>query len=214
MIVLIFSLPGLRHANGLLCMGVALGGFVAAWIEGKAQGNRLDTVRGLVLGARVGVTAAVIALAVSFIASQFDLRSVLDPLPQYLYAAIYGIYDGLIDEIIRSEADGLEMPGMAAHIFILLMSTFLFGGFGGGVAASTFVREPAIDEARERSAADARIQAYNVSAGRTQWTPLHQIDTQSAPASASLRRPRAPISVAPPEPADRVIRPVRPQSAA
>lgn len=159
LVVLLFSVAWpipIRSVNGLLCFGVSLGGFVAGIMHAKANGNTLEPSRGLKLGGRVGLMAALIVIAVDLLFEYVDFGQgaragvdVLDPIPKYIYLAIYGIWDGLLDLVSRGEqADGLEWPGRIARYIILLGSTCLFAGFGGGVAAST-VQSPTIDEVPE-----------------------------------------------------------------
>ena len=138
-------------------MGVVLGGFVAGVLQAKRNGNRLESTRGLLLGAKVGVVSSLIVIAFDYLAPIFPFGpeqmagiDYLNPIPKYIYATIYGIYDGLVDMVARGEADdGLEWPARSARFIILIASTILFGGFGGAVAASTYV-DPSIDEQPER----------------------------------------------------------------
>ncbi len=146
-VVLLFSVAWpipIRSVNGFLCLGVILGGFVAGMVQAKANDNTLESTRGLKLGARVGFTAALIIILVDLLFEYVDFGQgaragidVLDPIPKYIYAAIYGIWDGLLDLVSRDEGpDGLEWPGRIARYIILVVSTSLFGSFGGGIAAS------------------------------------------------------------------------------
>jgi hypothetical protein len=152
-VILLLSISPIRSVNGLLCLGVVMGGFVAGTLEAKANGNKLESTRGLLLGAKVGVVSALIVIAFDLVLSYVPLPNgqlagvdYLDPIPKYIYVAIYGIYDGLLDLVARGEGDGLEWPGRFARYVILLASTFLFAGFGGGVASSSFVNQPSIAE--------------------------------------------------------------------
>jgi hypothetical protein len=156
-VVLLFSISPIRSVNGLLCLGVVMGGFVAGTLQAKANGNRLESTRGLLLGAKVGLLSALVVIAFDLVVSyvpwpggQMAGVDYLDPIPKYIYVTIYGIYDGLLDLAARGEPDGLEWPGRIARYAILLTSTFLFAGFGGGVAASSFVNQPSIGEEPER----------------------------------------------------------------
>ncbi|NNE69093.1 MAG: hypothetical protein HKN29_01885, partial [Rhodothermales bacterium] len=158
-VVLLFSVAwpiSIRSVNGLLCFGVTMGGFVAGIMQARANGGTLEPSRGLKLGGRVGLTAAAIVILVDLLVEYVDMGQgaragvdFLDPIPKYIYLAIYGIWDGLLDLVSRGEqADGLEWPGRVGRYIILLASTYLFAGFGGGVASST-VDSPAIDDLPE-----------------------------------------------------------------
>ncbi|MBO6575998.1 MAG: hypothetical protein JJ896_09880 [Rhodothermales bacterium] len=158
-VVLVFSIAWplpIRGVNGFLCFGVVLGGFVAGTKAAKANDNRLESVRGLKLGAKVGFVAALIVILVDLLVEYTALGGdqagvdYLDPIPRYIYATIYGIWDGLLDMVARDEGrDGLEWPGRIARYTILIASTVLFGAFGGAVAASTYAIQPSLDEEPE-----------------------------------------------------------------
>ena len=149
----------IREANGFLCLGVALSGFVAGLVAARANDERLESVRGLKLGAQVGLVSALIVIAIDLLVDYTtwfpaDKAGVdyLDPIPRYIYLAIYGIWDGLLDLVDRSGVqDGLEWPGRIARYLILIVSSVLFAGFGGGVAAST-VNQPSLEEEPEPNA--------------------------------------------------------------
>jgi hypothetical protein len=190
-VVLIMSISPLRSVNGLLCMGVILGGFVAGTLEAKANGNRLESTRGLILGAKVGLLSALIVVLVDLFLEFAPLGEgvragvdYFDPIPKYIYATIYGIYDGLIDIVRRGEgSDGLEWPGRAARYIILGVSTLLFGGFGGGIAASTFIGEPTVDELPERKARTPLRAGHMrpVAYGAIQFQPAQEAEIFSPP---------------------------------
>ncbi|MFT4603647.1 MAG: hypothetical protein ACI9W4_000362 [Rhodothermales bacterium] len=192
-VVLLFSVAWpipIRSVNSLLCFGVIVGGFVAGMAEAKANGNKLESTRGLVLGMKVGVTAAMVVILVDLLFEYADFGQgdragvdVLDPIPKYIYAAIYGIWDGLLNLASRDDGpDGLEWPGRIARYIILLASTSLFGGFGGGVAAST-VESPSIENLPEESPA----------------TPLTLGWMRSGPAIVQLQGPQEAQIFQPPQ---------------
>lgn len=140
------------------------------------------------MGGRVGLVSALIVIAVDLFFEYVDFGQgaragvdVLDPIPKYIYLAIYGIWDGLLDLVSRGEqADGLEWPGRIARYIILLASTYLFAGFGGGVAAST-VASPTIDEVPE-----SRPQTPNRSGWMRQAPAIMQLQQ---PQEATIYRP-------------------------
>ncbi len=144
--------------NGLLCLGVVLGGFVAGTLQARANGDALESTRGLLLGARVGLISALLVMAFDLFVTYVPFGGAtragvdyLDPIPKYIYLTIYGIYDGMLDIVRRGEAaDGLQWPGRIARYIILTGSTVLFGGMGGGIAASTFISEPVLANMPER----------------------------------------------------------------
>lgn len=200
-VVLLFSVAWpipIRSVNGFLCFGVILGGFVAGILQAKANDNKLESTRGLILGAKVGVTAALIVILFDLFIDYVDVGQgaragvdLLDPIPKYIYAAIYGIWDGLLDIVSRDEGpDGLEWPGRIAQYIILVASTFLFAGFGGGVAAST-VESPSLETLPETRGA----------------TPLTLGWMRSDPAIVQLQGPQEAQIFQPPQP-------VRPAAAA
>lgn len=148
LIALVFSVWPLHSLNGIFCLGITIGGGVAAYLAGRHNRDTLSTTNGILLGGAVGAVTAVVALAINLVLWLSDVRlpgptGYFDSVPAYLFAFLEGLWDS-IRSISKDQAEVFSYdPHLYERFIIDLLLNTLHGAFGGVIVASAFFVEPA-----------------------------------------------------------------------
>jgi hypothetical protein len=145
MVILFFSIWPMRAVNSLCCLGVVAGGLLTGVVCGRAQGGSLEAVQAIRLGATSGILASLLALGINaLVAEGWISVPSLDPIPDFIYTFLNGIWEGIRDLPDSGGAAWADSPGYWTRVAFQLPSNALFGLFGGAIASSLFRRQPPI----------------------------------------------------------------------
>ena len=131
-VVGVLSTSYLSLINVLCCLGVILGGGVAAWHYITTTDSSIDPVEGATLGAGAGIIGSLLSAA-------FDW--VLRPLGLDGESIMEGFFGSEIEQMMQGQEQAMQDPGTGAMLVGFILGAVLwavFGAAGGAVGASVF----------------------------------------------------------------------------